>query len=432
MQLNYGQTIAVEALQSWFYDAYSSKIAILEAPAGFGKTFLVKDFIRKLGRFAKPLATAPFNEATYQLKQALGDLQVDCKTTYSAFKFVEMGEGESSEFKQVEPPDFSEVNLVVIDEASTLPPELLQVIEQTEGIKVLCLGDRDQLPFVETASKKFDACVSPVFTKGYPTWTLTEPMRNSSEIFTFSRECARLIHARGSYPTLFNKPTTFLDAYLESSADKFLEEKAKILAYSNKQVDYWNSKVRKAIFKEQADEAFLLQDKIICIKPCFGFTESLIGKDTLPSILSSKVEKVNCFTNTKADIRKIRLREVLDITCYELSIDSDSVDCNSHVIIYVPASWEEYQTKLHGYYQRALYSSAQAKGTNWRQYKQFQQIFATVKHSYSMTVHRSQGSTISEVFVDWKDLDSCQNIDVRKKLKYVGSSRAKDELFILI
>jgi len=432
MQLNYGQTLAIEALQAWFYDSSSSKIAILEAPAGYGKTFLVKYLLKELGRFAKPLATAPFNEATYQLRQALGDSNVECKTTYSAFKYVEMGEAASVEFKQISQPDFRDINLVIIDEASTLPPDLLTVIENTEDIKVLCLGDRDQLPFVEKASNKFDKSISPVFTKGYPVWSLTEPMRNVSEIFSFSRECARLLHGRGNYPTLFNKPKTFLEQYLKEHSGKFLEEQAKILAYSNKQVDYWNSVIRYAVFGSEADEQFLVQDKLICIKPCFGFLEPVIGDFTLPTILSNKTNKVNCFTNTKAVVRKIKIREILEVSCYELYLESDSIDSENHIIIYVPISETEYQDKLHGYYQRALYSSAAFKATNWRQYKQLQMVFATVKHSYAMTVHRSQGSTIPEVFVDWNDIDTCANVDVRKKLKYVGSSRARDELFILI
>ena len=48
-----------------------------------------------------------------------------------------------------------------------------------------------------------------------------------------------------------------------------------------------------------------------------------------------------------------------------------------------------------------------------------------------MTVHKSQGSSINNVFIDMKDVSICRDKEELRQLQYVGVSRTKTNCYIL-
>lgn len=50
---------------------------------------------------------------------------------------------------------------------------------------------------------------------------------------------------------------------------------------------------------------------------------------------------------------------------------------------------------------------------------------------YALTVHRSQGSSIKEVFIDIDNVNLCKNKEMLRQLQYVACSRAKEYIHIL-
>lgn len=433
VQLNLSQTIAVDNLTSWFYASNSPKVAVLEAPAGFGKSFTVKYFLNKLGRFASPLCTAPFNEATYQLRQALAGTSYPCKTTYSAFNFAQVGSEDTVTFKQVSSPELDAYNLIVVDEIGTLSGDLLEVIENTPNIKILGLGHRSQLPPIVKNLKRLDKCISPVFTRGYPIFTLTEPMRNKGEIYEYCQKLDKLITSAGIPPTTFNKSKSFVNNYIGNNAQDFFAGTAKVLAYTNAQVDTWNKTIRESIFGSEAADNFLVGDKIVFTNPAIGYPRKLITAHKWYDVIGKDTIRENIFTNTKAVVKAVGVKEVLNVMCYELAISTDSVDSNNNLFIHVPIVYEDYIALRDKYYRNALYcKDVTNRKRAWKDYHTLQNLFAQVKHSYAMTVHRSQGSSIQKVISDSADISKCTCLDVRKKLEYVAASRAVHELYVLV
>ncbi len=43
-------------------------------------------------------------------------------------------------------------------------------------------------------------------------------------------------------------------------------------------------------------------------------------------------------------------------------------------------------------------------------------------YGYAMTVHKAQGSTINNVFIDMKDVLTCRDPELLRQLQYVGAS----------
>ena len=82
----------------------------------------------------------------------------------------------------------------------------------------------------------------------------------------------------------------------------------------------------------------------------------------------------------------------------------------------------------------------------WKQYYQLTKSFATNKdiyfdnrviksktfdYGYASRLHKIQGSSLNEVFVDMKDVLTCRNLDVLRQMQYVALSRTKNNAYIL-
>jgi exodeoxyribonuclease-5 len=51
-------------------------------------------------------------------------------------------------------------------------------------------------------------------------------------------------------------------------------------------------------------------------------------------------------------------------------------------------------------------------------------------YGYSITIHKSQGGTFDRVAIDLPDINSVKNEELRRRLIYVGLSRAKDVVYL--
>jgi exodeoxyribonuclease V len=80
-------------------------------------------------------------------------------------------------------------------------------------------------------------------------------------------------------------------------------------------------------------------------------------------------------------------------------------------------------------FQRELQRLADYK--QWQDFWRLkQQRFANLNYSYALTIHKSQGSTFANVFVDLPNLMRDRNLKERNQLLYVAVTRAAKRLFI--
>ena len=426
--LNPDQQKAKEFFQRW-WDS-DKRFAILEGCAGTGKTTIVRELVQDLEN-CDPLFTAPTNEACKQLENVLplGSL---IRTTYAAMNYRFKTDKEEKELVQMthDALILNEINLLIIDECSMVGQELLDTIIAS-GKKTLFIGHRSQLPEVDENIKTDSDCESVVFKQSYPIYTLTTPERNKGELFEFINSLEEIIIKK---PRVFkSKYTKNLDSvldYIESKEGKkeLLEETSKIICWSNKEVDRFNTFIRKVIFTE-FPELFLPKDRIVLLEPAV-FVEPLdhVSKGTLGKFSNSK-KALRYSANTKAIVTKVTRATVLNVPCWELEVLCGD---NERPLFYVPVDWGNVEalSKLlkQDCYQ---YITKDAREKAFRKYHFIMSCFAKVKHSYAITTHRSQGMTIDKVFVSWRDIKKCNNASLRHKLLYVAASRAKSELTII-
>ena len=69
----------------------------------------------------------------------------------------------------------------------------------------------------------------------------------------------------------------------------------------------------------------------------------------------------------------------------------------------------------------------------WEEYYKFKStILPSIDYSYALTVHKSQGSEWDKVFVDIQNIKLNSKISERNKLIYVGCSRAREKMILLV
>ena len=75
---------------------------------------------------------------------------------------------------------------------------------------------------------------------------------------------------------------------------------------------------------------------------------------------------------------------------------------------------------------------ARRRAKAWRDHLTFSDLVLCIDFPYAMTVHKSQGSTYDEVYIDTDDLYKCAdtNFNLYLKLLYVAVSRARHDVFM--
>ena len=69
------------------------------------------------------------------------------------------------------------------------------------------------------------------------------------------------------------------------------------------------------------------------------------------------------------------------------------------------------------------------KNKDWKKFYTIKDYFGDLRNRDSCTVHKSQGSTVNDVFIDLEDLMKCRQPDMVRRLLYVAISRARNNVY---
>ena len=330
-------------LQQKAYDlclADKPRVVAILGNAGSGKSFLISELAKVL---KDCFITATTNKAKSLLESKIGK---KCYTTHSIAGFVMTRSGISEYLSQVREPLVSDI--IIIDEFSMLTQNVLNAILNAPYRKIILVGDLSQLPAIGIkASIPSNASVI----------TLIENMRqvDNPEVQEWLESLRHSIASRKLYKLSENLPNgiiayddhkAFCIAYLASNRHK------RILAYSNKVVDNYNANINKAKFN--------IGDMLVIDKPLGnarnGDIVEITSLDEYPDYYSMLV----CFEYNTYSIKVYKTKSALE----------------KHLSKYKTpeAYWQEMDTIYHP------------------------------KQIYASTVHKAQGMTIEEVFVDVRDI----------------------------
>ncbi len=431
--LNSDQEKALAFITRWWKG--NQMYCILNGPGGVGKSYLVNEVLNVLTN-CEPLLLAPTNEA---LKQLADKVQGDYtfKTLHSALGITPTtGEKELKFVHRTIPTLWEEFNLAIIDEVSMIPEWMINLLIET-GCRILYIGHESQLPPIDTKRGIFDKCISPVFDKGYPTVSLTIPMRNTGKLWDFNNHLEDMIYTDDRVvPDTFDVRKAELDEYLISEQGKidFLEGNTKVVLWSNAGVDKWNQKVRVIIHGTSANYArFLPKDKIILTSPLIAIQGlERYSASGLENVMNNK-DLPYYYSNSKAEV--ISVEDVvinldfkhLSIPCYKLLVEIEGT--TDYIYECIDSKDKD---RIAEYYEHLAwaYSKREDREKAFRKRRFILSCFADIKYFFSASSHRLQGSTINMAIVINSDIAKNMNRIEQAKCRYVACSRAKDKLFL--
>lgn len=383
--------------------------------AGTGKTSCMREVARRsVGTRAKFVYTAPTNKAAKVLREVVGEA---C-TIYSLLGLRVDKNGETKQVTHGKPVDLSEIDVIVIDEASMVNAHLFGLLNDVAykwNLKVVFMGDPAQLPPVkekESLTLQQDTGVQ-----------LTQVMRHDNQILSLVTNIRKVIgnpapsiqikadndgnEGVWKMSSVMFKREIFAAAQRGEFADG---RTTKIISWRNVRVNEYNQIARAAIFGAEAVPGFYLTgDRIVAAGPCERGDDVLMSTDDEAIVegvmeckhpLEPKYHALELKCRTE-DNRVVRL-----LVCHPVSQQQFDNDCE------------------------LLAHEARGNPRMWKRFWEHKEIFHDIRFAYALTAHRAQGSTYTNAYVDYQDILYNRDRVEAFKCLYVACSRARKKLFL--
>jgi energy-coupling factor transporter ATP-binding protein EcfA2 len=415
------QWSALQAVEQ-FLDS-SEKLYLLTGYAGTGKTTLLQVLMNRMQQRKdrrKVVLTAFSNKATKVLGAMAyrWGLDLDCMTCCKLLGLKPVIDDQTGRqvFKldSKQGSQFGRYHLIVVDECSMINEEMWELLVNAvsnlyDRSQLLFVGDPAQLPPVGEAE-------SPCFRQIYYRSELTEVVRYGGAIAVLAEDIRRNLDR--SYLPQFASDTNpertegifalprqawerLLIRAFTSQASQADPDKVRALAYTNRRVDYLNRIIRADIFGRDAPR-FVRGERLVANNPCLNDETVLLQTSAECEVLGAIEGREGPWSVWYLEVKTEEGNYLTLRVLHELSRAS-------------------LQQQLQTY----------AGEKRWQEFWELKQRFHDLHYAYSLTIHKSQGSTFQDVFVDLPDILVNFKLLERNQLCYVACTRAAKRLFVL-
>jgi hypothetical protein len=460
--LNEDQKKAFEELRDYINDRYDDRVYVLKGWAGTGKTFCMSVLIRyilevmhKNNKWYKVAVTGPTNKSVRVIKKAssISNSRVVFQTIHKLLGLTERithdGQQEFVADKGFT-PQINSISLLIIDEVSMLNDELFEeILLYRDKIKIICMGDPAQIPpvgkpdcipFREELAEKYRIDTldlkkimrqkegNPIIESSIkirtnigayhsPVDPITNLLENGEgiEFIDISDK-----NVRAEFPNILTK-------YFKSEEFENDSEYTKIIAWRNKTVSTMNDLVRRIIFGDESLESKILpKEKLIANNPIIRDKSVLFTTNEEFTVESYKVKEHEC-TFPYLDVLDVTLKYYQTVVKY-YDDDEDAFKFSMIKILHedsqsafdmISSNLKKYAIRIGG------------KDKSWIKYYDFLRSFDDVSYAYSITAHKSQGSTYKYSFVFEDDIDLNNDVVERNRIKYTAYTRASKKLYVV-
>jgi len=455
--LNQDQRNAFEELRDFIADK-SDDIYVIKGWAGTGKTFCVSLLVKHVLNVMKPnnswykiAVTGPTNKSVRVIKKSTGILNPRLSFA-TIHKMLGLTERITSDGKQefVNQGDFrppiQSVKLLIIDEVSMLSDDLFhEIVKYRDRIKIICMGDPAQIPpvgrpdcipFRDELADQYGIKTVELKTimrqkEGNPIIDTSIKIRENLEISYINTGEESIISESGEGVEFLNLSSSdikenfqsILDKYFNSEKFKEDPEYTKIIAWRNKTVATMNKLVRKIIYGDASLESkILVGEKLIANNPILDKEEIIFNTNDEFTVEDFKIKE-----------NKFKLDdEMVHIKYYEtgvIFINDEDKKIKMYIDILHESSQFDFDRIANNLKKIAIEKKGKEK--SWVKYYEFLRRYADVSYSYSISCHKSQGSTYNTAFVLEDDIDMNWDIVERNRIKYTAYTRASHKLYVL-
>ncbi len=459
LQLTPHQQAASEAFAAWLAAPVDGTPFVLSGYAGTGKTTLSMAFLAQAEAAGLCwTVVAPTHKAVGVLRSHLAAAGLS-PTWYPAtihrllrLKLRRQGDLERCEETAQTAGALENLGLVLIDEASMVDSQLLEIALRCAHpfrTRLVFVGDPAQLPPVGEPE-------SPVFGMGRAARAeLRQVVRHQGPVLRLASGIRQQALPCRRPPPLPPSRTAegmvaLLDrqewlaaaqAALRRSADTDNPDLARILCYTNRSLEQLVPIARRALHGEMADQLPVLPGEVLISRAAVMAPACRQGEEIAEEpdmVLGSNRELVvrdvqpeRCdladFGVAAADLAGDLLEGCMAVPVIDTLLATVEVGEGPLQLRLLPPIGSAGRTSLDAVLQRlrtaARTAEKSAAKALWRRFFLVRDAFASLGPAAVLTVHRSQGSTFGEVFVDG-DVFWPKDEVLRRQLVYVAVSRA--------
>ena len=474
MQLTNSQKRGESELVKWF-NAPNDFIYTLYGVAGTGKTTLLNSFLKKVRHSV--CVTAPTHKAVRVVENITSRKG---RTLQSLLGFRPNFNLESFNVDNVKYDRLGNIyiqnyKLVIIDEASQISESLQKYIEVSAKqyrTKILYVGDKSQLPPIKekesqvfSADNRFELIEIVRQSEDNPMLKILGLLREdvvngTSKFLNHIHKHKVALNDNGDGYVAVNEKDfkLLLDQHFNSHHFRNNIEYCRYAAWTNESVLHWNNFIRHLILPKDSP--------LVVIKDVLTGYKTIIDEFSNATIINSEDYIVTGCRKRMSDDNFIVYSVILQSIHSKSEVYAyivDHTDKDSIKNVYNVLS------KLHA---KAVYAQPIERGKRWMEFYRYKDRFLLLKgfpiydnvhrneirgtitkdidYGYGLTIHKLQGSTIQNIFVNSVDVCYYKNkkgypvgsmgsatekhdsLILRNKLLYTAISRASNKAIILI
>jgi ATP-dependent exoDNAse (exonuclease V) alpha subunit len=445
------QTIKEELIK--FINDPTQNMFLIGGYAGSGKTFLIVDFVKYLLSVTRNKMigiTGPTHKSTQVLFREACKIthpNLIFSTIHSALGLKEHIDGFGKQhFKRDKhlPCKVDKYQYLVLDEISMLHDEIFDYLLKYPTLKIIFVGDPaqippinklDSIPLLPDKQKKYNIQVEKL-TKivrqcsDNPIIKLTFDIRSNLNNKNLINELTIPDVDKNNNITFFNK-TKDEDKIIETIYNYFTSNEykqdsdyIKIIAWRNETVNIYNELVRYMLYGDKASNKIMRGERLIMDSNVMEGDHIILHTNEEVEVEDFEIDE-ECINFGKDRVKY-----------YDTVVKSYDIQGNikiNHIHILHEDSEVVYNSYLNGLKNKALKEKqgTERARTEWIKYYAYMNHFASTKYNYSISAHKSQGSTYNNTIVMGWDIMYNSKIEERNRILYTACSRPKNNLILI-
>ena len=312
-------------------------------------------------------------------------------------------------------------SLIFIDECSMIDSELYKIIsyiKKNKKNKIIYIGDKNQLPPVNS--------IFSIFNRGIRQVELDTPVRYKDKDLKYLGEILKENVESGIFnPINIPKNSSSIHWLDADSFEKEFIKYFRIFSFENRVLTYTNEAANmyaEYIRKLRGYSSLLVPNKGYVLNTPY-ISETRNSYFSLPScseIVLTDVRDVDSLTGNTSWITQM---------IQQLEIEN-RISCDLKVVNLSSKSGTRNALAANKPLELKKIVNILKKQKKYMEMFEIKNNVLDLSQGDSLTVHKSQGSTYTNVFIDLNDLSTCRDPNVFARLLYVGCTSASSKVFL--